>query len=334
MLNILMDCNDIGILKVIYFIKIVLNILKIVVPIFLIISCMITAIKNVTSSKGFDSKLIKNMGIKMLAAVFVFLVPSILNITLSILDQQNFQLSSCWKNATKEVMNMESESQENSNDLNLISNKIEESLLKRNCINKNYRKNHKKECEKYGASFNDVEEVDYPEEVVENLAAFIGSEAGWSEEGLLSQLMTGAVYINNFYALIGGEINKNSMCQLFSYRNVYASYYCNYKLSTLESRGIDEKGKEHLKKVSKILLSKQFTIPKDVRFEAADYVIKNSNGIIWGRAYTGVSAYPYVYFGYSSYDNPIDTVDAYGNSTSTNFDDYKNKADELLVNYF
>lgn len=176
--------------------------------------------------------------------------------------------------------------------------------------------------------------VNYSDAIVENLGAFIGSEAGWLEDGFLGQLMTGAVYINNYYAIVGNKtITKDTMCQLFSYQNVYASFYCDYNYNTLASRGIDEKGKKQLTAVAKILLSKKFTIPKDVRYEAADYIITADGGEIWGKTYTGSQAFPYVYFGCSKYDKPIDNVDVYGNSVSSDFSTYQQKADTLFKQY-
>lgn len=143
MFNILVDCNDIGVLKVVYLIKEVLNIIQIIVPILLIVSCLFSAIKNVTSNNGFDSKIMKKIGIKLLAAACVFLVPSIINITMSILQQSNFQASDCWVNATEDVMT----DNENSNSiLDSINKNIENSLLQRRCLDEDFKNQNADKC--------------------------------------------------------------------------------------------------------------------------------------------------------------------------------------------
>lgn len=179
--------------------------------------------------------------------------------------------------------------------------------------------------------------TNYPDAVVENLASFIGSEAGWNKNGFLGQLMTGAVYLNNFHKNIGGEINLNSMCQLFSKRAgkyyMYTPTYCNYKFTSYpKKRGtIDAAGKKQLTVVAKLLLEKKFTIPNNMIFQASKSVVE-SNGKLWGTTHQGVSNY-YSSFGYSKYDKSPSSVDIYGNKVSSNFDDYKPIAQKLYDQY-
>lgn len=144
MFNILLDCNDTGVLKVVYLIKEVLNIIQIVVPIILIISCLFSAIKNVTSNNGFDSKIMKKIGTNLLAAACVFLVPSIINITMSILQESNFQASNCWINATEDVMT--SNDNGNNNILDSINKNIEDSLLQRRCLDEDFKNENADKC--------------------------------------------------------------------------------------------------------------------------------------------------------------------------------------------
>lgn len=147
MFYILLDCNNVGILQIVYFLKQALKLIRIAVPIILIIMCMIDAIKNVTSGGGWDSKIIKKMLVKFTAAVVVFLVPSILNILLNFFDKGNFEAHECWVNATKEIINEKKETDtENSGTLEDIKNNIEEALKKRKCLDDKYKKEHPNEC--------------------------------------------------------------------------------------------------------------------------------------------------------------------------------------------
>ena len=79
---------------------------------------------------------------------------------------------------------------------------------------------------------------------------------------------------------------------------------------------VSESGREQLITVAEILLSKNFTIPKRVQFQAADYIITNNDGIIWAEVYTGVADY-YGYFGYPSMYSPLEGKDVYGNYGDT-----------------
>ena len=100
---------------------------------------MFDTIKNVTSSNGFDSKIMKKIGTRLLAAVCVFLVPSIINITMSVLNQSNFEASECWVNATKEVMEGTNGDNENSGILDDINKKVEEALQKRRDLDEKFK---------------------------------------------------------------------------------------------------------------------------------------------------------------------------------------------------
>lgn len=354
LIYILSDCpNDEGILRIIYFILQIIRIITIVVPIILIVSVMIDILKVVAS--GNDSALkdkLNQAKNRFIAAVCTFLVPSIISLTLSILGPLDLEIDKYVKcanpndienvivnNAKELVEEAKSSLKQDTHDKAVVAvNKISDEKLKEQYLNeleevqKIITKNNEKPQNR--PNVDDKLVVDYPDAVVENLAAFIGSEAGWHKDGTLGQLVTGAVYINNFYKFVGGEITTKSMCDTFSYPGLYSSGYCNYSLSKLSSIGIDENGKNHLMLIAKILLAKKFTIPKDVRHEAAKVgIITNRGGKVWGKAYTGVSKYPYTYFGCTKYDIPIDDVDVYGNSVSNDFNDYQEIANEVYEKY-
>lgn len=97
-----LNCQDEGLLKIVYLIKTTLNLVKIFVPIILIIWCMWDALRNVISQNGWDKKIIKRILNRFIAAVCVFLIPSILNFALGILGENGFEVGTCWVEATDE----------------------------------------------------------------------------------------------------------------------------------------------------------------------------------------------------------------------------------------
>lgn len=97
-----MECTDVGVLRVVYLVKNIINIIRYIVPILLIIWSMLDIIKLIVSDmKSIPTSVKKTVG-KFIAAVIVFLVPSMVNIIMSVLHEQNIQVSTCWVNATKE----------------------------------------------------------------------------------------------------------------------------------------------------------------------------------------------------------------------------------------
>lgn len=351
--------NDVDVLQIIFTVLQIIRFIFLLTPIALIILIMVDIGKAVIASdtdkiqEKFRSSLKR-----IIACGCLFLVPSIMGVVIAFLGHLDFDYTNYVACANREdiqkiaIQNVEdllatAQNSLKNEDLNKAEsaiNKISDDEI-RNQYKEEVREiriliveKQKEEAEKNetspGVDISGELIVNYPDEVIENLGAFIGSEAGWNKDGFLGQLMTGAVYLNNYNAVMGNKpITKNTMCQLFSYKKLYASFYCNYRFSTLANRGIDEAGKEQLRVVAKILLAKKFTIPKDIRYEAADYIIRNDGGQIWGRTYTGVASFPYVYYGCSKYDKPVDSVDMYGNKVSTNFDDYQAIADKLYNSY-
>lgn len=100
-----LNCQNESLLKVIYLIKTILNMAQVVIPIILIIWCIWDAIRNMISQNGWDGKIIKRIINKFLAAVFVFVLPTIINIVLELLGQNGYQVGTCWEEASKEKAN-------------------------------------------------------------------------------------------------------------------------------------------------------------------------------------------------------------------------------------
>lgn len=91
-----------GLISVIKIIKTVLNVIRFAVPIGLIVMTIIDVSKNVINPDDKDS--LKKIGTRAIAAVVVFLIPTIVNLVMNIIDigfsnSQGYNVSDCWRNA-------------------------------------------------------------------------------------------------------------------------------------------------------------------------------------------------------------------------------------------
>ena len=100
----LIDCNHYGNVEVIYFIKNVLTLIRVIVPIILVIMCMFDVVKTVMGDVSKGTKIASKLGKKIIAAALVFLLPSIINIVMSISEGINLTEDTCWTEATKETI--------------------------------------------------------------------------------------------------------------------------------------------------------------------------------------------------------------------------------------
>ena len=94
-------CDNSGILSVILVVKYVLDFITIIVPIALIIMMSIEVGKIVFAGDVSKtvSKVTKSIFYKCIAAVFIFFVPSLVNLLLSTLNQADYSAGACWENA-------------------------------------------------------------------------------------------------------------------------------------------------------------------------------------------------------------------------------------------
>lgn len=96
-------CNESGVLHIIYLIKLALSIIRLAIPVILIIIVSLDILKLVISKDVEIGKTMQKIVKRLIAAVLLFVIPSILNFVLAILgNTTNIELSSCWVNATKE----------------------------------------------------------------------------------------------------------------------------------------------------------------------------------------------------------------------------------------
>ena len=99
---ILSICDSAEVLKTMKIVKTVINAIRIIVPIILIITSMITFVKAIPT--GDNKKAVQAFTKKVVAAVVILLVPTIVGIIFKLVDQNRVYYS-CIENATKEGIN-------------------------------------------------------------------------------------------------------------------------------------------------------------------------------------------------------------------------------------
>lgn len=97
---ILSFCDNATVLQVIFYVKIIIKIICIAVPIILIISMLIEGTKTVSSKEADIGDLLKKFTAKIIATILIFLIPTFINIIANVASAD--QHSSCLKSATKE----------------------------------------------------------------------------------------------------------------------------------------------------------------------------------------------------------------------------------------
>jgi len=100
-------CSNPDLLKIVLIFKTVVNILKIFLPLILIVSLMIDITKGIVQDK--EDKINayrKLMPKKLIAAALFFLVPTVMDMALNIMDEGlNFEYAKCITNADQETIN-------------------------------------------------------------------------------------------------------------------------------------------------------------------------------------------------------------------------------------
>lgn len=92
-------CEKADFLSVIYYLKYLIEIIGIIVPIALIIMIGIQLGKIVLGDVKIIPKITKSIVVKAIAAVAVFFIPSIVSIVLSFAGQISYSATACWNNA-------------------------------------------------------------------------------------------------------------------------------------------------------------------------------------------------------------------------------------------
>lgn len=141
-------CSDLDFLRVIYFVKGSLIIVRALVPIILIIMATIDIYKVVIKTSEKSTKTILN---RFIAAFFVFFVPTFLNVVLNSLGQSNIGESVCWINANESNIKLLKKQRE----IELEALKVAEK--KRNEELKAQREAYKRAYEEYKKRAEEVE---------------------------------------------------------------------------------------------------------------------------------------------------------------------------------
>lgn len=98
-------CEDPSILNLILFIKSLLEIIGIFVPILLIVMVTIDLVKIVMDASEKTIKASsKSMLNRIFAAIIVFFVPTLVNILMTRIDQESVESTACWTNANTETI--------------------------------------------------------------------------------------------------------------------------------------------------------------------------------------------------------------------------------------
>jgi len=92
-------CEDSNFLSTILFMKSIMEFICIIVPIILIVMVSIQLGKIVLGDEKIIPNVTKSIISKMIAAVLVFFVPTLVNLFLSLMGNSNFTATMCWNNA-------------------------------------------------------------------------------------------------------------------------------------------------------------------------------------------------------------------------------------------
>ncbi|HIS39057.1 MAG TPA: hypothetical protein IAB45_06080 [Candidatus Onthousia faecavium] len=104
-------CDDYALANTLSLFQTAFTIICIVVPIILIISLALTIIGAVTNP---DKKgILKTIIIKIAAALIIFFLPSIVNLVISWLPEDKFDIKNCWQKAQEMKVQIDEESQKN-----------------------------------------------------------------------------------------------------------------------------------------------------------------------------------------------------------------------------
>ena len=94
-------CESSGVLRTFYILKICLNLILTILPIIVMVMFMINAFKAVVDGKSDSLKEVFNQNVKrLIAALIVFLIPSMLNFIFTTLVSMDMDFASCWTNAS------------------------------------------------------------------------------------------------------------------------------------------------------------------------------------------------------------------------------------------
>lgn len=90
-------CNDLAVLRTIKFIKNLLEVIRVLVPIILIIMCIIDFCKALFA--GEDKQITSTMIKRFMSAIIIFFIVPVVNMFFELLGESHVDTSECWNNA-------------------------------------------------------------------------------------------------------------------------------------------------------------------------------------------------------------------------------------------
>lgn len=97
-------CSNSTVLGIIYIIKTIVNLIKFIIPMLLILMVMLDFGKGVISGENEPSKIIKNSANKFLAAILIFLLPTIVDFSVNIIGENSGDHNLCWNKAEPQLI--------------------------------------------------------------------------------------------------------------------------------------------------------------------------------------------------------------------------------------
>lgn len=140
-----------------------------------------------------------------------------------------------------------------------------------------------------------------------------------SKLNFFMRLTTGGVVLNNASYKSGNTIYE----KMLKFTDTNYSSYSKYKNKTLEASIPNSTKRSEIIYTSALVLSGKYTLPKNMIFQAADYIVKKRT--VW--TYVPTSGLD-VYFGYSG---TLETVDVFGAPRTSDVDYYKKLAESLKL---
>lgn len=99
-------CEDIQLINILSIFKGLINFACVLIPVMLTIFIIIDVVKTISSGDVDTKKLSKSISKRLIAGVMVFLIPSIINFVIGIIPTSSSYYLSCYKNASKEKIEL------------------------------------------------------------------------------------------------------------------------------------------------------------------------------------------------------------------------------------
>ena len=296
-------CESASALRAIYLVKTLIGSLSIIVPIILIVSLMINITKAIINNNNdILAKIEITIKNKILAALIVFLVPTIVNLALSTIDAQNVHML-CYNNANLTYITLKSEEEKALKELEKEQRRQEVKAKQKQlaeekrqkALNKAINDSYNNDSSSNNYYYDYSEDYNNPS----NNNGTPGISGGYTGESDISN-QSGTVTTTNIVAIDVTDL----AVPLY-----YSDHVTVFKTLSVNS-AIQNEIHNILNNVSKYVKQNQDMIP---RFETAGAYVNKSGyhgrGLAidlfnnWSIVYNGKTYYPYANYGPSSWTN-------------------------------